>query len=176
MSRVSIRYAKAIFSLALEENKLDEVTRDLESIKSLMRENKDFNSFVINPLISRSQQVTIVKDLFVGKVQDLTSNFLQLICKKKRLNQLTEILNRFKELLMAHKNQVFAEVTSSDELDSAQLGEIKSNLESMTEKNILLSTRKDESLIGGFTVQVAGVIIDNSVQNQLIKLKEKLIS
>lgn len=176
MSRVSIRYAKAIFSLALEEDKLDKVSGDFESIKALIMENRDFKSFIFNPLISSSNQITIVRDLFAGKVQELTSNFLQLICKKKRFNQLTEILSRFEELLMAHKNQIFAEITSAGELEAKQLNEIKLNLENMTEKNILLSSKKDANLVGGFTVQVEGVIIDNSIQNQLVKLKEKLIS
>lgn len=176
MSRVSIRYARAIFALALEEKKLAEVNSDLESIKKLIQVNKDFGSFVLNPLVGHNQASAIIGEMFTDKVNSLTANFLQLICKKKRLNLLSEIIMRFEELLMAHNNQVFAKISSADELDSVQIDEIKSNLENMTNKSVLIKTKKDSSLIGGFTVQVEGVIIDNSIQNQLVKLKEKLIS
>lgn len=176
MSRVSIRYAKAVFAAALEEKTLDKVAEDFKSIKSLIEDSKDFYSFLVNPLISSSKRVVIVKDLFAGKVQDLTFNFLQLICEKKRLNQLPEIISRFEKLIMVNKNQVFAEITSVAEIDSTQLNLIKTNLESITSKSVLLSTKNDSRLIGGFKVQVEGVIIDSSVKNQLLKLKEKLIS
>jgi len=44
----------------------------------------------------------------------------------------------------------------------------------MTQKSVLLETTEDESLIGGFTVKIEDIIIDNSVRYQLVKLKEKL--
>ena len=87
-----------------------------------------------------------------------------------------EILEAFNDLLLKHRNQLRAEVTSAVSLDDQQLDAIKANLESMTDKSVILKTKEDSVLIGGFKVLVAGVIIDNSIQNQLSKLKEKLVS
>ena len=176
MSRVSVRYARALFSLAQEEKKLDIIANDLSEIRSLIKSNADFSSFIINPLVSSIKQIAAVKGIFSGKVNDLTSNFLELICGKKRLNQLAEILDAFDKLLLKYRNQLHAEVTSAVSMDDQQLDAIKANLESMTDKSVILKTKEDSTLIGGFKVLVDGVIIDNSVQYQLSKLKEKLVS
>ena len=176
MSRVSVRYARALFSLAEEEKKLEAVATDMGELKKLLENSTDFSGFILNPLLSSSKQAELIREFFTGKVDPLTFDFLQLLCKKKRLNQLSEILDAFNSLLLEKRNQVHAEVTSAVALDDQQMDAIKANLESMTDKSVILNTKKDSALIGGFKVMIDGVIIDNSVQYQLLKLKEKLVS
>jgi F-type H+-transporting ATPase subunit delta len=176
LSRVSVRYAKALFSLALDEKKLDNVANDINEIRLLIKNNRDFSNFVVNPLISNVKQVEIIKSIFSGKVEMISMNFLELICSKKRLSHMPEIVDAFDYLLLKHRNQLYAEVTSAVSLDSQQLASIKSNLEVMTDKSVILNTRKDAAIIGGFKVLIEGIIIDNSIQYQLMKLKERLIS
>ena len=176
MSRISIRYAKALFSLAQDEKKLDKVANDLSELKKLLGGSVDFNTFVLNPLISGSKKAGILKALFSDKLDPLTMDFLYLLSNKKRVNLLDQILLRFEELLLKHRNQIVAKLTSPSSLDSKQLDAIKTNIEKMTQKSVLLETTEDASLIGGFTVKIEDIIIDNSVRYQLAKLKEKLIS
>ena len=120
MSRVSIRYAKALFSLALEEKKLDIIANDLKEIEKLIEVNDQFRNFISSPLISSVKHIELVKNIFSGKVDALTINFLELISKKKRFNQLPEILIAFNELLLQHHNQLYAEITSAVALDNQQ--------------------------------------------------------
>lgn len=176
MSKVSKRYAKALFSLASEEKKLDKVADDLLDIKNLIEKNDQFRAFLLNPLVSSSKQLEVVKSLFDGKINQLSLNFLFLLSEKKRLGLLAEILQKFDELLLLHRNQVMAEVVSASTLAENQLSAIKNNIEKMTSKKVLINSKKDKSLIGGFTVKIEDIIIDNSIRYQLEKLKEKLIS
>lgn len=176
MSRVSIRYAKALFSLALEENKLDDVSKDLTMIGDVLKADNAFKDFVHNPLISGMKKATIVKEIFTGKISDRTLDFLQLLSQKKRLNQLPEVLQRYGQLLMQHNNQVKAQVVGSEAISKKQLDDIKRHVESMTQKTVLISTKQDPALIGGFKVEIEDIIIDNSIRNQLHKLKSKLVS
>lgn len=176
MSRISIRYAKALFSLAQDQKKLDKVADDLSDLKGLLGSSDDFNKFVINPLISGNKKAEILKSLFSGKLDPLTLDFLYLLSNKKRVNVLDEILLKFDALLLKHRNQIVAELTSPSALDGKQLDLIKTNIETMTKKSVLLETKEDASLIGGFTVKIDDIVIDNSVRYQLFKLKEKLIS
>ncbi|NOG46526.1 MAG: ATP synthase F1 subunit delta [Calditrichaeota bacterium] len=176
MSRISIRYAKALFSLAQDEKKLDTVANDLAELKELFNSNVQFKTFVLNPLLSGTKKTEVFKNLFSGKLDPLTMNFLFLLSSKKRVDVLDQILLKFDELLLSHKNQIVAEVTSPISLDDGQLDSIKSNIENITQKSVLIEAKEDSSLIGGFTVKIEDVIIDNSVRYQLSKLKEKLIS
>jgi F-type H+-transporting ATPase subunit delta len=176
LSRVSVRYARALFSLADEEKKLEAIAVDMGELKKLVEGDTDFGDFILNPLLSSSKQADVIRELFTGKVDPITFDFLQLLCKKKRLNQLSEIVDAYNGLMLKKRNQVHAEVTSAVALDDQQMDAIKANLESMTDKSVILNTKKDSALIGGFKVLIDGVIIDNSVQYQLFKLKEKLVS
>ncbi|MCB0283259.1 MAG: ATP synthase F1 subunit delta [Calditrichaeota bacterium] len=176
MSRVSKRYAKALFSLAIEEKKLDSVADDLNVINDLTKSNQDFVGFISNPLITSGKQLEVVKSLFSNKLNDLTLNFLCLLSEKRRLNLLPEILQKFDVLILVYRNQVRADIISADTLDKEQLKQIQDNIELLTKKSVLLNTRQDKTLIGGFTVKIEDIIIDNSIRYQLSKLKEKLIS
>jgi len=176
LSRVSIRYAKALFSLAQDEKKLDTLAVNLDEIGDVLNSNTEFGNFVVNPLISAQKKTEVVKAVFEGKVDSLTLTFLYLLCTKKRLSLLREILSRFNELLMKHRNQVHAELVVAKQLDDQQVDIIRTNIESLTQKSVVMDTKEDASLIGGFKIKIEDIIIDNSIRNQLGKLREKLIA
>ena len=41
--------------------------------------------------------------------------------------------------------------------------------------NVTLTNKLDQSIIGGFKIQVEDYILDDSIKNQLYKLKESII-
>ena len=68
-----------------------------------------------------------------------------------------------------------AYVASSVKLSSAQTEALVDKLKAMTKADqIKLELKVDESLIGGFKVQIGSRIIDTSVQNQLKQLSSYL--
>jgi len=60
------------------------------------------------------------------------------------------------------------------ELPSGLVQEIKSQLESLTGKEVILSFEKDPSLIGGFLTKISNVVYDGSLKAQIAKLQENL--
>jgi F-type H+-transporting ATPase subunit delta len=52
---------------------------------------------------------------------------------------------------------------------------LRSTLASMTGKNVRLSFKTDEELIGGIVTRIGSTIYDGSVRNQLEQAKAKLI-
>ncbi|MGD9898379.1 MAG: ATP synthase F1 subunit delta [Calditrichaceae bacterium] len=176
MNRVSKRYAKALFELAKEQNKLEKIDADFLELKKLVDTNDEFNNFIANPLISKSVKYQIVKQLFESKLDDLTYRFLLLVNEKNRISLLPEMIERFNVLLLNHRNQVEGEVVSVVELSGLQIGNIQSNIEDLIGKTVILKQRLDPDVLGGFVVKVQDIIIDNSVRYQLIKLREKLLA
>ena len=51
MSRVASRYSKALFAATLEQKKLDIVAGDLNSVSSVIDQNKDFKNLLYNKSI-----------------------------------------------------------------------------------------------------------------------------
>lgn len=175
MSRVAKRYAKALFQLGIEENKLEQLENDVTQIKILLKESNEFQTFIANPLISEIEKSKILAELFKDKLSDIGYNFLQLLTEKKRSFILPNIIDQFRLLLNQHRNILKGELFSVIDLSDDQVKKIKQNVEKMTGKTVMFEKRLDPSIIGGFIVKVEDIIIDNSIRFQLRKLRERLI-
>jgi len=176
VSRVSKRYAKALFALSEETGKLDGVAADMEQLGETLRKSGDFFDFIKNPLISINEKEQTLDTLFKASLQGITLDFLHLLCRKKRLNVLDDIVDDFAVLMMEHRHQLKAEIVSAQPLDAAQADAIKKRLQELYGKEVLVSLKEDVGLIGGFRVFINGQVIDNSIRYQLNKLKEQLVA
>ena len=65
--------------------------------------------------------------------------------------------------------------TVASELDESEFGSLKSSLNSALGKNIDLSLKVDDSLIGGIRLRIENTFLDATVQNQLYILKQELL-
>jgi len=176
LSRVAKRYAKALFSLANDEKLLDVVESDFGQIDILLQQSADFSSLLSNPLISDKEKVLLVKEIFAGKTDKLTFNFLNLLAEKKRMAIISDVLKEFKALMLEYTNKVEGELISAVKLSEAQVAEIRRKINGITGKTVLLKEKVDASILGGFVVKVEDWILDNSIRYQLSKLRERLIA
>jgi len=176
LSRVAKRYAKALFSLALEESNLDKVSVDLDQMTELDAQNDEFSALLANPLINEKDKLSALQEIFSERVEATTISFLKLLADKKRIAFLPAISQEFKGMKLAHANQVQAELISAVALTTDQVNAIKNRIEEITGKVVLLTEKLDKALLGGFVVKVEGWVLDNSIRYQLSKLREKLIA
>ncbi len=176
MNRVAKRYAKALFQLALEEQNIEAIEADVDNIRSILQRDESLSAFLANPLISESKKANVLKDVFKGKTETLTYNFLLLLAKKKRASLLSEVVYVFRLLLLEYRNQTEGELVSARELNEDQLEQIKKNVESATGKSVQFKHRIDDELLGGFIVRVGDKVIDSSIRYHLIKLREQLVA
>ena len=175
MSRVAKRYSRALFQLALEEKKLEEVENDFIQIEDLSHESDEFKNFISNPLISEIEKAEIMAELFKDKLSAIGYNFLQLLTNKKRSSLLPDVIEEFQLMILQHRNILQGELVSVVDLSDTQIEKIKANIEKLTGKSVLFDMRLDPSIIGGFIVKVEDMIIDNSIRFQLNKLRERLV-
>ena len=176
MSRVARRYAKALFELALEEKNLDTVNKDFEMIRDLLENSQDFSDFVKNPLISANERADILKQIFEGKLSEMSYNFLNMVNEKKRLDFLQEIVESFQLFVKKNSGIVEGELLSAIELNKTQIERIRKNVEQLTGKSVILNQQIDPSVLGGFVVKIEDLVIDNSIRRQLQRLREQLIA
>ena len=84
---VSKVYGDALFSAALEENKLDEVWEEVRQISSILEENKAFVDMMNHPEMTREKELALMDEIFQGKVSDIMMGFLHILVKKGRFGQ-----------------------------------------------------------------------------------------
>jgi F-type H+-transporting ATPase subunit delta len=166
------RYAIALFDLALEEDKLEEVEEGLARIDTLLGESVDFARVVRSPVFSSQEQGSALIAIATHTgITGLTANFLQLLVKNRRLFALRDIVAGFRRLLADHRGEVTAEVISAAPLSQAQTDELKATLAAKTGKDVTLNQTVDASILGGLIVKIGSRMIDTSIRTKLNALK-----
>jgi F-type H+-transporting ATPase subunit delta len=60
-------------------------------------------------------------------------------------------------------------------LDDTQRQAVAEKLAQMTQKEVLLETHVDPSILGGLVVRIDHVVLDGSLQGQLMRLRQELV-
>lgn len=172
VSGVAGRYANALFELAGDAGSIDSVGADLDGFTAAIAESADLARFVKSPVISAEEQAQTLEVLLPKlKVSDLTSNFLRLLAKNRRLSSVGDVAKAYSALVAAKRGAVTAEVTSAEPLSEAQTDALKSALKASTGKDIEVRSKVDSSLIGGLVVKMGSRMIDTSLKTKLNQLK-----
>ncbi len=73
--RLSKRYAVSLLEMANEQNKLDTIFKDMQSIVAHTEENRDLKMLLKSPIISSDKKSASLNAIYSGKVDELTSKF-----------------------------------------------------------------------------------------------------
>ncbi len=174
-SKIAVRYAKAFFQVAQEKNLLEELRKDVALIAGLGAE-KEFGLLLESPVISISQKKAAFQNIFKGKVNALTLQFLEMIADNKREVYILDICRNFNSRFMELKGIKPAKVTTAIPLDSKQKEKISQTIAELFNTQVELTTEENSDLIGGFVLRVGDQQIDASVSSKLRKLERDLLN
>ncbi len=163
LSTTARPYAQALFDHS------DGWSEDLDQVVSAMSEEA-VSLLISSPDKAYKEKAEIFVDLFVGHVQDKTVNFLKVLGEAKRLSLLPAICSEYRRLLAEKNSSSEIEVTSAYELSKEQTASVNERLEKRYGKNIVVRSKVDPALIGGFSVKCGDEVIDLSIKGRLDKL------
>ena len=176
-TRVALRYAKSLISLAEERNILELVKEDMQTVLSVCDENKDFTNMLKNPIVKADKKRAILNAIFAKEVCDLSLAFLNIVVEKRRESILASIASSFMDLYNELKNIVKATVVSAiairDDIKTQVLAQLKLVAGG---SEVLLEERVDETIIGGFVLRIGGHEFNASIANKLQQLKREFVS
>ncbi len=175
-SRVTRRYAKALFEQAGEQKVLDRVSEDLKYIRKVNDESVDFRMLLSSPIIHSTDKKSVFAKDFKQKVHTLTFDFLILLLDKNREELLPEMIDFFMKLNDDAQKIIRARLITAHKFAAEQLKALKKQLDHFSGKNVILEQHVDSALLGGFIVRLDDTVIDTSLRNQLAKLRESMVS
>lgn len=172
---VSKTYGEALFDLAIEENKLDLITEEIRLVKEVLENNEDLIKLLNHPKISREEKITVVENVFKGKLSDEVVGFLVIIVDKGRYNDLTTIFEYFLSKVLEYRNIGVAFVTSAIPLSKEQKEQVERKLLATTKyQQFEMNYTVDESIIGGLIIRIGDRVVDSSIKNQLRNMAKAL--
>jgi F-type H+-transporting ATPase subunit delta len=169
---VATRYALALFELADEQRKLDEVARDLQTLGTMIDDSADLQRLLRNPVVSRAESGhAMAAILEMSEADTLTRNFIGLVAANRRLFALPAMIAAYLAKLADRRGEISAEVTSARELSDTQTKSLEEALRTAVGGKVALSLKVNPGLVGGLVVKVGSRMIDSSLKSQLARLK-----
>ena len=169
------RYAWALFQLADEQVVLEKVAEDLATISNLIEENKDLARLVRSPVVSRIELGTAMMSILEkAGAFELTKNFIGLVASNRRLFALNGIISDYLQILADRRGQVNAEVTSAEPLNERQMKQLLNVFKTSLGEKVKLTTKVDQSLLGGLVVKIGSRMVDSSLRNKLQRMRLNL--
>ena len=164
------RYARALASVAKEENGLEEISGELDRVAGWLAD-EELSEALSSPALSREQRQALVSQVSESlNLAPLCRNFLSLLTDKGRLHYFARIRQAYRDLVDQELNQLRAALRTAMPLTGAQEGEIAAMLEKAHGKKILLSSEVDPTLVAGVTIEIEGKIYDGSARTQLAQV------
>lgn len=173
---VARRYAKALIDLAARDGRVAEIGEQLQQYQRLLAASADLQKVLYNPSLSVEVKTRVLAGLLERtQPAPLLRGFMLLLVAKDRLRQFDLIREHYAAMAQERLGRVVAQVTTAVALDAGQRQAVVQKLAQMTQKEVLLETRLDPSILGGLVVHINHTIVDGSLRGQLVRLRQEII-
>lgn len=169
------RYAKALFGLAVDQNRVEPWADGLRALKAAVEGSPELRDVLQNPVYTRELRRAVAAKLVEALRLDAEpANLLYLLADRNRLAYLDGIADYFGELADAKLGRVRARVVTATPADAAALDAISASLGAATKATVLVQHAVDPAIIGGVVAQIGSIVYDGSLRTQLEQLKTTL--
>jgi len=175
-SIINVRYAKALFAQGKEKNQIGVLHGDMVKIAALCRDSAAFMQLLGNPVIRTSQKKEILQKVFETHISELCLRFILLVTENNREIEIPGICRNFIHMVRTDQGIVAASVTTAEKLPAEIVTLLEQNLEKETGKQIELTCKVNQSLIGGMVLRIEDQQFDGSIATQLKKIKTAILS
>jgi F-type H+-transporting ATPase subunit delta len=173
MPEVDRVYAEALFDVAREKARFDEIGEQLDEFVDALDGDRDLQVFFFSPYFSSAEKVDGLKRAIDGADPELV-NFLELLIEKNRMTEIFRVRRQFEQLWKRENRRIDVTVTSAVELDPAVVEKIGEEIERQTGRKVELASRVDGEILGGIVLQVGNMVLDASIRSRLEKLRKSV--
>jgi F-type H+-transporting ATPase subunit delta len=166
-------YAKAIFALARQANRLAETSAGLIRAAETVVDPR-VHALLGSPHVTAAQLAELVNGIAGDRLDENGRNFVALLAQNRRLGFLPEITALFEQMKAEVENAVDVEVTAATALTPDQESRYAAALQKKLGRTVRLHTKVDGSLLGGAVLKAGDLVIDGSIKGRLERLATEL--
>jgi F-type H+-transporting ATPase subunit delta len=170
MEELAQVYARALFEVAREQGKLDELRDQLVQFADALEGDRQLAIFFFSPYFSTAEKYQGLERVLDGADESFM-NFLRLLIEKHRMPVLFRIRHAYQRLWDEENKVLPVEITSAVELDQATTESLGNRIGERAGRKVTLAARVDPEIIGGIVVRVGNSILDASIRNRLEQLR-----
>jgi F-type H+-transporting ATPase subunit delta len=173
MEEIATVYARSLFEVASEQDKLDLVREQLSEFADAVSENRELQIFLFSPYFSTEEKADGL-DRALTDVDPVVENFLKLLIEKHRMPVIFRIRAEYDQLWEEENKLLPVEITSAVALPEATVKQLGDRISEQTGRKVELSSHVEPGILGGIVVQVGNSVLDASIRNRLEQLRRQV--
>ena len=168
------RYAQAVFELALEGDRVDQWADDLSLVAEVFQD-PEFNALLKHADVAAAAKRQAA-DAVLSGIDPLARNMVNLLVARGMVDAIPEVCAEFTVLVDQHLGRQRVAVTTAVPLEAAEVERVTRFVAELVGREAVVTTRVDESILGGMVIQIGDRLLDGSTQARLYGLRERLHS
>jgi ATP synthase F1 delta subunit len=173
MEEIAAVYARSLFEVAKERDKLDLVREQLGEFADALNATRELQTFFFSPYFSTSEKQDGL-DRAVSGADPVVVNFLKLLIENHRMPVVFRVRRTYDELWEEENKLLPVRVTSAVELDGSTVDQLRDRIAEQTGRKVDFASEVDPDILGGIVVRVGNQVLDASVRNRLEQLRKQV--
>ncbi|HET7521801.1 MAG TPA: F0F1 ATP synthase subunit delta [Bacillales bacterium] len=169
---VAKRYADALYEVAEERGKIEEIENGLASVAEAFRE-EEIARLWLNPSLDAQRKKELI-DSFSGSVNRELVNLLKVVVDNHREHQLQHIAKAYTKIANEARGIVDATVTTAVPLSDEDKEQLAKQFGNALNKKIRIDAKVDRDVIGGVLIRIGNRVYDGSIAGKLSRFKQRL--
>jgi F-type H+-transporting ATPase subunit delta len=173
MEEIARVYARSLFEVATEQDKLDVVREQLGQFADALAESQELQTFFFSPYFSTGEKKEGLAKA-VTEADETVLNFLALLLENHRMPVIFRVRREYDRLWEDANQLLPVQITSAVELDPSVAERIGDEIGRQTGRTVELASTVDPDVIGGIVVRVGNSILDASIRTRLENLRKQV--
>jgi F-type H+-transporting ATPase subunit delta len=173
MEEIARVYARSLFEVAKEQDKLDVVREQLGQFADALDGDRELSIYFFSPYFSTTEKKEGLGTLLEG-VDPVVENFLSLLIENHRMPAVFRVRREYDALWEQENRRLPVTITSAVALDEATVKSIGDAIGRQTGQQVELTANVDPDVLGGLIVRVGNSILDASIRNRLENLRRSV--
>jgi F-type H+-transporting ATPase subunit delta len=174
MEEIAAVYARSLFEVAKEQDKLDVVREQIGAFADALDDTRELQVFFFSPYFS-TQEKEEGLERAVSDADPVVLNFLKLLIEKHRMPVIFRVRATYDRMWEEENRLLPVQITSAVELDEAIVKQLGDRIAEQTGRKVELSSRVEPEILGGIVVQVGNSVLDASIRNRLEQLRRQVV-
>ena len=173
MEEIAQVYARSLFEVATERDKLDLVREQIGQFADALNDSRELQTFLFSPYFSTEEKKAALAKAVID-ADEIVDNFFALLLENHRMPAIFRVRREYDRLWEEANRLLPVEITSAVDLDPSVAERIGDEIGRQTGRTVELTSSVDPDVIGGIVVRVGNSIIDASIRTRLENLRKQV--
>jgi F-type H+-transporting ATPase subunit delta len=173
MEEIAQVYARSLFEVAKERDKVDLVREQLGEFAAALDQSRELSVFFFSPYFSTEEKQEGLHKAVEG-ADEIVLNLLEVLIENHRMPVIHRLARAYDRLWQEENKLLPVHITSAIELDEGVARRIGDEIGQQTGRKVELKSEVDPDVLGGIVLRVGNSILDASIRNRLEQLRKQV--